>query len=155
MTSSPKDESLDSISRTLAQVVRLTSSRSLFARDASAAGVALTQPSYALLRVLIDHGPLAMGALARGAHMDMGMATRQVTSLVDAGFVTRTANPADLRIALVEVTTRGRRAAAKLLDVRIGHLQRALAAWTTAELDELDGLLTRFVVDLVTTPTDD
>ena len=152
MTASPKDSSLDSISRTLAQVVRLTSSRSLFARDASTAGVALTQPSYALLRVLIDNGALAMGGLARTAHMDMGMATRQVTSLVDAGLVTRNLDPTDLRVALVEVTPKGRRVAAKLLDVRIGHLRRALSGWTTAELEEFNGLLIRFVTDLVTAP---
>ena len=155
MTSSPKNDSLDSISRTLAQVVRLTSSRSLFARQASAAGVSLTQPSYALLRALIDNGPLAMGALARGAHMDLGMATRQVTSLVDAGLVTRNPDPADARVALVTVTPQGRRVAGKLLGVRIGHLQRALAGWTEAELEQFDRFLTRFVADSLVTPIDD
>ena len=155
VTSSPKDASLDSISRTLAQVVRLTSSRSLFARQAAAAGVGLTQPSYALLRALIDNGPLAMGALARSTHMDMGMATRQVTSLVDAGLVTRNPDPADLRVALVTVTSQGRRVAGKLLGVRIGHLQRALADWTEAELDQFDRFLTRFVADSLATPIDD
>jgi len=155
VTSSPKDESLDSISRTLAQVVRLTSSRSLFARDSSAAGVALTQPSYALLRVLIDGGPHAMGALARGAHMDLGMATRQVTGLVDAGLVARKPDPSDARIALVTATARGRRVAEKLLEVRRGHMQRALSGWTKAELDEFDRLLTVFVADLMTAPTDE
>lgn len=148
MTSSPKDESLDSISRTLAQIVRLTSSRSLFTRDANAAGVVLTQPAYALLRVLIDNGPLAMGALARGAHMDVGMATRQVTSLVDAGLVTRKADPVDARVALVTVTPHGRRVAGKLLDVRIGYLQRALSGWTPDELDEFNTFLIRFVADV-------
>jgi DNA-binding MarR family transcriptional regulator len=155
VTSSPKDESLDSISRTLAQVVRLTSSRSLFARQASAAGVVLTQPSYALLRVLIDGGPLPMGALARGAHMDVGMATRQVSTLVDAGFVTRKPDPADARVSLVAVTRHGQRVARSLQDARRRHLQRALSGWTTAELDQFDRFLTRFVADSVTTPIDD
>ncbi|GAY16821.1 MarR family winged helix-turn-helix transcriptional regulator [Mycobacterium sp. shizuoka-1] len=155
MTSSAKDESLDSISRSLAQVVRLTSSRSLFARQAAAAGVSLTQPSYALLRVLIDGGPVAMGVLARGAHMDVGMATRQVTALVDAGLVTRKPDPADLRVSLVAVTPNGRRVAGKLQDVRRGHLRRALSGWTTAELDQYADFLTRFVADSVATPIDD
>ncbi|MEZ0359749.1 MarR family winged helix-turn-helix transcriptional regulator [Mycobacterium sp. SA01] len=155
MTSSPKDESLDSISRSLAQVVRLTSSRSLFARQAGAAGVGLTQPSYALLRILLDSGPLPMGALARGAHMDLGMATRQVTSLVDAGLVTRNPDPTDLRVALVAVTPQGRREAGKLLDVRVGHLRRALSGWTEAELDQFDRFLIRFVADSLGTPIDD
>jgi DNA-binding MarR family transcriptional regulator len=155
LTSSPKDEALDSISRTLAQVVRLTSSRSLFARQATAAGVALTQPSYALLRVLIDAGPLAMGALARAAHMDVGMATRQVTALVDAGLVTRKPDPADLRVSLVGVTRQGQRAATSLQAGRRDHLQRALADWTDDELDQFAQFLIRFVDDSITTPIDD
>ncbi|WP_445165468.1 MarR family winged helix-turn-helix transcriptional regulator [Mycolicibacterium sp. Dal123E01] len=154
MTSSPKDESLDSISRKLTQVVRLTSSRSLFAEQTAAAGVALTQPSYALLRVLVDSGPLPMGALARGAHMDVGMATRQVTALADAGLVTRKPDPTDLRVALVAVTKRGQQAAGKLLDKRTDRLQRALSGWTTAELDQFNRFLIRFV-DAITTPIDD
>ncbi len=148
MTSSPKDESLDSISRTLAQVVRLTSNRSLFTRDANAAGVVLTQPAYALLRVLIDNGPLAMGVLARGAHMDVGMATRQVTSLVDAGLVTRKPDPVDARVAVVTATPQGRRVAGKLLDVRIRYLQQALSGWTPAELEEFNAYLLRFLADI-------
>lgn len=155
MASSPKNESLDSISRTLAQVVRLTSSRSLFARQARAAGVDLTQPSYALLRALIDGGPLAMGALARSAHMDVGMATRQVTALVDAGLVTRTPDPADARVAVVAITREGRRVAGRLQDARRRHLQRALAGWTAEELDQFDAFLIRFVADSITTPIDD
>jgi len=155
VASSPKDESLDSISRTMAQVVRLTSSRSLFARQASAAGVTVTQPSYALLRVLVDSGPLPMGALARGAHMDVGMATRQVTALVEARLVTRKPDPGDLRISLVAVSKQGRRVAGNLQDMRRRHLQRALSEWTSAELDEFDRLLTRFVADSVATPIDD
>jgi DNA-binding MarR family transcriptional regulator len=155
VTSSPKDESLDSISRKLAQVVRLTSSRSLFARQAAAAGVALTQPSYALLRGLIDNGPLPMGELARGAHMDVGMATRQVTALADAGLVTRKPDPADLRVSLVAVSKQGRRVAGKLQDMRRDHLQRALSGWTLAELDQFDQFLIRFVADSMATPIDD
>jgi DNA-binding MarR family transcriptional regulator len=154
VTSSPEDESLDSISRKLTQVVRLTSSRSLFARQTTAAGVALTQPSYGLLRVLIDNGPLPMGALARGAHMDVGMATRQVTALADAGLVTRSPDPADLRISLVAATKQGRRAAGKLHDLRNRYLQRALSGWTAAELDQFDEFLIRFV-DCISTPIDD
>ena len=155
MTSSPGANSLDSISRTLTQAVRLISSRSVFARHATAAGVALTQPTYTLLRVLIDNGPLPMGALARGAHMDVGMATRQVTALADAGLVTRKPDATDARVALVAVTKQGRRVAEQLLDDRRDHLQRALSGWTAAELDEFDRLLTRFVADLIVTPIDD
>lgn len=155
VASSPKNESLDSISRTLARVMRVSGSRSMFARQAAAAGVGLTQPSYLLLRVLIDDGPLAMGALARAAQMDVGMATRQVGALVEAGLVTRDPDPADARVSLVTPTERGRRVAGSLQDVRRRHLQRALSGWTAAELQEFDRLLTRFFDDSVGTPIDD
>lgn len=155
MSSSPKDESLDSISHTLAQVMRLSGSRSMFARQAAAAGVVLTQPSYVLLRVLIDEGPQSMGALARAAHMDVGMATRQVSSLVEANLATREPDPADARVTLIAVTRTGRRVAGSLQEVRRRHLQRALSGWTRADLDEFDRLLTRFFDDSVGTPIDD
>lgn len=155
MSSSPKDESLDSISATLAQVMRLSGSRSMFARQAEAAGVGLTQPSYLLLRVLIDEGPRSMGTLARAAHMDVGMATRQVSALVEAGLATREPDPADARVILIAVTPAGRRVAGALQDIRRIHLQRALSGWTRAELDEFDRLLSRFLHDTVATPFED
>jgi DNA-binding MarR family transcriptional regulator len=152
---SRKKDSLDSISRTLAQVMRLSGSRSMFARQAAAAGVTLTQPSYVLLRLLIDVGPLAMGVLARAAHMDVGMATRQVTTLVEAGLVTRKPDPADARVSLVAVSKSGRRVAGSLQDVRRGHMQRALSGWRAAELAEFDRMLRRFLEDSVATPIDE
>ncbi len=127
----------------------------MFARQAAAAGVVLTQPAYVLLRVLIDEGPQSMGALARAAHMDVGMATRQVSSLVDAKLATREPDPADARVTLIAVTRTGRRVAGSLQEIRRRHLHRALSGWTGAELAEFDRLLTRFFDDSVDTPIDD
>ncbi|TXI43323.1 MAG: MarR family transcriptional regulator, partial [Mycobacterium sp.] len=87
--------------------------------------------------------------------MDVGMATRQVGALVEAGLVTRDPDPADARVSLVTPTERGRRVAGSLQDVRRRHLQRALSGWTAAELQEFDRLLTRFFDDSVGTPIDD
>jgi DNA-binding MarR family transcriptional regulator len=55
----------------------------------------------------------------------------------------------------VAVTKQGRRVAGKLQDMRRRHLQRALSGWTTAELDQFDQFLIRFVADSTTTPIDD
>jgi hypothetical protein len=51
---SDRQASLDAINHTLARVMRLSGSRSMFARQAAAADVDLSQPSYVLLRTLID-----------------------------------------------------------------------------------------------------
>jgi DNA-binding MarR family transcriptional regulator len=152
MTSIRKLESVDSISATIARIVRLSVSRSAFARQASAADTELSQPSYTLLRVLIDEGPLPMGRLASLAHMDVGMTTRRVQALVDARLVARQADPHDGRVSVVRTTADGERAAGALHDVRRDHLARALADWSPNELQQFDRLLTRFLDDTMETP---
>jgi DNA-binding MarR family transcriptional regulator len=155
VTSSRKLDSVDSISATLARIVRLSVSRSAFARQASAADTELSQPSYILLRVLIDEGPLPMGRLASMAHMDVGMTTRRVQALADAGLVTRRTDPGDGRVSVIVPTVRGERAAGALHEVRRDHLARALSGWSAAELAQFDRLLSKFLDDTKQTPIDD
>jgi DNA-binding MarR family transcriptional regulator len=152
VTSSRKLKSVDSISATLARIVRISVSRSAFARQASAADTELSQPSYVLLRVLIDEGPLTMGRLASFAHMDVGMATRRVQALVDAGLAARRTDPGDGRVSVIETTADGERAAGALHEVRRDHLARALSDWSAAELQQFERLLTKFLSDTTKTP---
>lgn len=152
MASARRLDSVDSISATLARIVRLSVSRSAFARQSSAADTELSQPSYILLRVLIDEGPLPMGRLASMAHMDSGMTTRRVRALADAGLVARRADLADGRVSVIGTTAAGKRAAAALHEVRRDHLARALSDWSTADLRQFDRLLTNFLGDTRKTP---
>ncbi|ALI28356.1 Transcriptional regulator, MarR family [Mycolicibacterium fortuitum] len=152
MPAKRKMDSVDSISATLARIVRLNLSRSAFKRQATTADAELSQPSYALLRVLIDEGPQPTGRLAKMAHMDVGMTTRRVQALVKAGLVTRQADLDDGRISIVTVTDAGRKAATALQDLRREHLARALSGWSAADLQELDRLLARFLDDTKQTP---
>lgn len=150
------DESaLASINRTLARLMRRSGSRAAFARQAAAAKVSLTQPAYTLLRIMIDTGPLPMGELARLAHMDVGMATRQVNALVDDGLVAREPDASDGRVTLAKATTKGARAAGAIQDIRMRHLERSLADWSPRDLRTLDRLLTRFQADTEVTPFDE
>lgn len=150
-----RKKAIDSVQRTLAGLMRVSAGRSTFARQSSAIGATLTQPAYTLLRVLMDSGPIAMGELARLAHMDVGMATRQVNGLVAEGLAMRQPDPADGRVALVLPTPSGERDAAALRDVRTRHLERALAGWSAADLQALDDLLLRFQADTESTPFED
>ncbi|KQH78637.1 MarR family transcriptional regulator [Mycobacterium gordonae] len=145
---------MDSISATMSRIMRLSGSRAMFKRQAAAAAVELSQPSYVLLRVVADEGPLPMGQLARLAHMDLGMAARRVQSLQDDGMVARQSDLADARKTMVEATAAGERAARALQEVRRAHLQRALAQWSAADLREFDRLLARFLADTTVTPID-
>ncbi|MUL85020.1 winged helix-turn-helix transcriptional regulator [Mycobacterium sp. CBMA247] len=144
--------SVDSISATLARIVRLNLSRSAFKRQASTADAEMSQPSYTLLRVLIDEGPQPTGQLAKMAHMDVGMTTRRVQALVKAGLISRHADLDDGRVSIVQATAAGEKAAAALQDLRREHLARALSGWSAADLQELDRLLARFLNDTKQTP---
>jgi len=93
-----------------------------------------------------------MGRLASMAHMDVGMATRRVQALVDAGLVTRRTDPSDGRVSVIDTTVDGERAAGALHQVRRDHLARALSDWSPAELHQFDRLLTKFLSDTKKTP---
>jgi DNA-binding MarR family transcriptional regulator len=93
-----------------------------------------------------------MGRLASIAHMDVGMATRRVQALADAGLVTRRTDPGDARVSVIDTTVEGERAAGALHEVRRDHLARALSDWSAAELQQFDGLLTKFLEDTTKTP---
>ena len=147
-----REQVVRSVQLTLSRLMRVSGSRSTFARQAAAGGVALRQPSYDLLRVMIDAGPVAMGKLARLAHMDVGMATREVRSLVDEGLVARIPDPHDRRVTLVGLTDAGEAAVTALMEVRTRHLQKALSAWPKSDLEQLDQLLTKFLEDTFRTP---
>lgn len=86
------------------------------------------------------------------AHMDVGMATRRVRALADAGLVTRRGDPGDGRVSVIEATADGVRAAGSLHEVRRDHLARALSGWSAAELAQFDRLLARFLEDTTKTP---
>lgn len=147
-----REQVVRSVQLTLSRLMRVSASRSTFARQAAAGGVTLRQPSYDLLRVMVELGPIRMGELARRAHMDVGMATREAQSLVDEGLVDRTPDPQDRRVTLVALTEAGRAAVTSLMEVRARHLQEALSAWSKTDLELLDQLLTKFLEDTFRTP---
>jgi DNA-binding MarR family transcriptional regulator len=146
---------VESISATIAHIVRLSVSRSAFAQQASTVDTSLSQPSYMLLRVLIDEGPMPIGQLARKAHMDVGMATRRVRALDDAGLIARHTDSTDRRVTIIGTTPEGQRAARALQELRREHLQRALSHWSATELREFDRLLKKFLSDTTQTPLDE
>ncbi|WP_223163604.1 MarR family winged helix-turn-helix transcriptional regulator [Nocardioides humilatus] len=152
MEDQDRDTSIESVQRTLALLMRTSGARATFARQAAVGGVDLKQPAYVLLRTLVESGPVPTGELARRAHMDVGMATRQVSALVDDGLATRTPAPDDGRVTLVAPTAEGRDAASALMAVRSRHLRAALSDWSEDDLQTLDRLLSQFLTDTFSTP---
>jgi DNA-binding MarR family transcriptional regulator len=135
------------IQRGLEQLDRLRASRNGHAGLTAAAGVDLSRPAYALLRRLDEHGPSALGDLARAAGMDAASTGRQVRRLEELGFVERAPAETDARVTTVTITPPGRDARRRVAEVLEAHLRDALARWSPPERRALGELLTRLVDD--------
>jgi DNA-binding MarR family transcriptional regulator len=81
----------------------------------------LTLPQVALLRALIESGPLRITALSERQGVRVPTTTAAVTRLEKAGLVARSGDPRDLRVVLVTVTDLGRqRCQAALAELSAG-----------------------------------
>jgi DNA-binding MarR family transcriptional regulator len=81
----------------------------------------LTLPQVALLRALVESGPLRVTALAERQGVRVPTATVAVRRLEKAGLVARSGDPRDLRVVLVTVTDLGRqRCQAALAELSAG-----------------------------------
>ena len=141
-------DSVQLIQRGLEALLRMSSSRGVYAKQAQAADVGISQPAYVLLKRIQADGPLPMGELARRIHMDPGAAARQVGQLERDGYVRRYASPDDGRVNLVVVTPRGDAARRRIARVLDGHMLNVLGSWSERDRREFARLLGRFVDDL-------
>jgi DNA-binding MarR family transcriptional regulator len=144
----PNEQDLDGISRAIGKLLRLNASRSAFSLSSDAARVPLTQVAFLVLRSISEHGSLAMGELSRLNDMDPGATARQVDKLEAAGFVRRAADRTDGRINRVSATARGKRAAARLAEVRARHFRKSFGGWSERDVRAFARLLGRFVDEM-------
>lgn len=108
----------------------------------------LDRPAYHALWRICDEGPLRPTALSGLLGVDLSVVSRQVKSLEDVGFVSRSTDPADARAALVSATTTGREAFERTRTQRNEVLDEVLAAWPEQDRTDLVRLLTHFNADL-------
>jgi DNA-binding MarR family transcriptional regulator len=149
-TLGPSD--IDVLQRSLERFLRLNASRRVHAKQAAAAGVAISQPGYLLLRRIQEDGPLSLGDLARMTDMDPAAAGRQVRQLEDEGLVIRSAREDDGRVSLVSVTAKGAATRRRIAAVLEAHLCDVLDQWSLRDRHQFALLLDRFVEDSRATP---
>jgi DNA-binding MarR family transcriptional regulator len=99
--------------------------------------------AYAVLFQLVE-SPKRTTELASCLHADTSTVSRQVTSLVDIGFVERTADPEDRRATILVATEAGHAAYDAMRVSRERMIGRILADWSDAEIKELVTVLSRF-----------
>jgi DNA-binding MarR family transcriptional regulator len=143
-----RDEAHVEIARALEMLFRLNASRRVHARQAAAAGTAISPPGFVLLRRLDEAGEMSLGELSRLSEMDPAVTGRQIRQLEHDGLVTRATSRADGRVTVVRVTPRGRDVRRRIAKVVDTHMEDALSSWRAADRATLARLLARFVDDL-------
>ena len=95
---------------------------SLLARDEDAGR--LNTRHVQLVSEICAHAPISIGELAIKSHLSPSQTSRLVDFLTERGFISRTVNPSNRRISLLEPTPAGR-----ALDSRVrAHFVAATAA---------------------------
>jgi len=96
-----------------------------------------------------DHG-CHLKDLAALSALDPSTVSRSVAALVRAGLVERTADPADGRASVLDLTALGRQTLAEVNGWADRSLADALREWHPEDVAVLAALLRRFTTDLLT-----
>jgi DNA-binding MarR family transcriptional regulator len=96
-----------------------------------------------LLLLRLRQGPAGVSALAASLALDDSTVTRQVAAMQRLGLVTKLANPADGRGALIEPTAEGAARAEAMQAVRLERIAALFAGWPEADRAQLATLLGR------------
>jgi DNA-binding MarR family transcriptional regulator len=95
------------------------------------------------LAVVNRLAPAHVKDVARELHVDFSVASRQVTALATAGYISREPDPEDRRAQLVSVTAEGRAALDLAHERIVGVFSTALEGWTDEEISSLTAALGR------------
>ncbi|GAA2017067.1 winged helix-turn-helix transcriptional regulator [Nakamurella flavida] len=89
-----------------------------------------------------------LGTLADQLQVDLSVASRQVTQLIEMGAVVRVPDPTDRRVHLLRVTESGHREIVRARDRAAEQLATRLTSWSEDDLQTLVSLLGRLQSDL-------
>lgn len=98
-----------------------------------------------VLHLITKCGPVSLTDIAAHLRVDLSVASRQVSTLADAGYVVRTVDADDRRVRTVELTEAGRGLAAEASEQYTNMIDRAFAAWSPEDLAEATRTLDRLV----------
>jgi DNA-binding MarR family transcriptional regulator len=120
-----------------------------------ALGLGMSETYLGALRLIEQHGPIAVTDVARRLEIDQSNASRQIRALEEQGLVARTIDPDDRRVARLGVTTAGRKVLARVRAVALNDYAVALDDWSAQDRAQLAALLDRFRIALLQAETDE
>ncbi|HLU54918.1 MAG TPA: MarR family winged helix-turn-helix transcriptional regulator [Pseudonocardia sp.] len=104
--------------------------------------------TFTVLGLLAREGEQRLGQVAAHLDVDPSVASRQVATLEQLGYVTRRPDPADGRAQLLAITPEGLAAREGYLAMRARWVAEALQGWDDAEVAHLVARLKQLVEDL-------
>ena len=122
----------------------LRRSRAMSTRLAREIHPDLDGAAYGLLALLADAGPLRATDLVVRLGLDKSTVSRQVSSLVDLGLVSREADPTDGRAQVLTPSAEGAAQLARIREARRARWEEDLSHWPVADVATLGELLGRF-----------
>ncbi len=145
------------ISRTMAdQLVAALEDLGRAQREAGARiarGLDWPRAELGVLRLLHRCGPVQLGDVASRLRVDVSVASRQVSALVDAGLVRRTVDDGDRRVRTLELTDTGRALADETAQ-HFGHfVSTVFDGWTPDELAEATRQICRIAAAITAADT--
>ena len=108
------------------------------------AGIQLDRALFPLLVLVERYGPVGIVDLAGRVGRDHSVVSRQVARLVELGLLARKVGEADRRQRMAVATGDGRAMARRIDAARERLGRRALAGWSTGEIDSLAKLMQRY-----------
>ena len=104
----------------------------------------LDRSAYGIMTRIADEGPQRLGAFATAFGLDPSTITRQVQALEKAGLAFRTADPADRRASILDLTSEGKDVLEHTRSARRQKLEETLTDWSDQEREDFSRLLTKF-----------
>lgn len=117
---------LERIEQGLSDLVRLTSSARVHDARVRGSGVAISRTNLRFLDAALELGPVSVSKLASRMDLSQPTASRALQQLESDGYVERTSDPADGRVAFYSVTGGGLEAHQRMRTFMAGQLAEAL-----------------------------
>jgi DNA-binding MarR family transcriptional regulator len=100
-------------------------------------------------------GRATVSEVADALHVDLSVASRQLSALAAAGHVRRERDAQDRRVHHVEITDTGQAALREAHEKMLEAFSDAVAGWSDADVTQLAGLLARLREDYAAANTSD
>lgn len=140
---------MEALQRGLTMVVRRTAIPRTHERITRRAGVEIERVEAIALSRIADVSSMRVTELADQLGVACSTAGRHAANLEAGGLVTRTPDPDDMRVTVVNATAAGVELIERLRETQRSLLAEALTDWETEDLENLASLLGRLGDDLL------